>query len=169
MEKKREKPLSPDIKRRLAKLSGREYGFLRTLAEHSFLDLNPVERLLSDAVMDRLTLAQRYLAFARGLALDSEFHGRQMISRGYYAMHHAARAVIFATRRGNITSHEGVIKEIGRTLGQGPADLLARQLGLRNDVEYEVYLRFDVIRLAEESLVVATEFIENCAAYLARR
>ena len=169
MAEKQDKLSSPELIRRLAKISGREYGLLRILAKHSLVDMSPVQKLLTGVVTDRMSLAQQYLAFAQDIPLESEFHGRQVISRGYYAMHHAARAVIFASKRQDITSHEGVIKEIVRILGQELARILVGQLDLRNEVEYEVYPRSDIVELAQESLLIVTKFIENCIAYLERR
>lgn len=168
MVNKQDKLSSLELTRRLTEISGREYGLLRTLAQHSLVDLSSVQRLLTGIVTDRMTLAQQYLAFAQDIALESEFYGRQVISRGYYAMHHAARAVIFATRRQDITSHAGVIKESGRILRPEWARILVGQLDLRNDVEYEVYPRSNAVELAQESLLIATKFIENCLAYLER-
>lgn len=154
---------------RLARLTGREYGLLRQLADAGLLDIEPIEALLDQVTMDRIELAREYLTFAQSIALDSELHGRQVISRSYYAMHHAARAVIFATTRQDITSHEGVIREIRRRLGDQAADALESQLNLRNDVEYEVYPRVNVIELAQESRETARRFIAECEAYLAGR
>lgn len=125
--------------------------------------------MLDHSVRDRIELARQYLAFAQSIALASECHGRQVISRSYYAMHHAARAVVFAVTRQDITSHEGVIREIRRRLGEHAADLLERQLNLCNDVEYEVYPRVTVMALSQEACEVAAEFITDCETSLTRR
>lgn len=158
-----------DMLWRLARLSGREYGLLRQLSDAGLLDIGPIETLVNQTVTDRMDLARQYLAFAQSIALASEFNGRQVISRSYYAMHHAARAVIFAITRQDITSHEGVIREIRRRLGEQAADALETQLNLRNDVEYEVYPRVDVINLAQEARNTAAEFIADCEAHLVGR
>ena len=155
--------------RRLARLGRGEYGLLRQLADDGLVDLEPIEALLNQSVTDRLNLARQYLAFAQSIALDSEFHGRQVISRSYYAMHHAARALILHTTRQDVTSHEGVIRQIRRHLGAPEADSLANCLNLRNSVEYEVYPRMNVIALAQEASNAAEQFIVACEAHLVGR
>ena len=77
-------------------------------------------------------------------------------------MHHAARAVIFATRRCDLTSHEKVIKTIGKLLGSDMADLLLEQLNVRNTVEYELFAPDDIRELAKKSVHKAKEFINKC-------
>ena len=161
--------MNPELMRRVAKISGREYGFLRSLAEDSYLNLDAVEGLLKKVVADRMELARQYLNFAKAIRDDSEFHFRQIISRGYYAMHHAARAVIFESRREDIASHEDIIREIERIFGRETSKILKEQLRLRNNVEYEVYIKFDIEDLAQQSVLIATDFVSKCDDYLKRR
>ena len=131
-------PTDVILLRRLSGLSGLEYGLLRTLARNEYLELEPVEALLRKVCMERMNLARGYLEFAATIRLTSTLDARQVISRSYYAMHHAARAVVFATRREDVTSHEGVIKAIERTFDETTSIALREQLWVRNSVEYEV-------------------------------
>ena len=154
---------------RVAKMTGREYGLLRALAEGSYLDLMPVEDLLKNAVADRIALASGVLKFAQAIPVDSDLNCRQVISRTYYAMHHAARAIIFESAHDDVTSHEEVIGEMKSILGKKASETLKQQLRLRNAAEYEIYLRFDLQGEARQALSVAADFIKACEEYLKGR
>jgi uncharacterized protein (UPF0332 family) len=109
------------------------------------------------------------LEFAAAIDPISQFNARQVISRGYYAMHHAARAVVFATMRTDVTSHAGVIKAIEGILGEAASISLREQLRARNSVEYEVYPHFDPIARARHSLDTSAAFLDQCKAHLEGR
>lgn len=157
------------ILRRLSELSGSEYGLLRTLAQREYLELEPIEALLKRVSVERMRLARQYFEFAAAIDLVSPFNARQVISRSYYAMHHAARAVVFAARRTDVTSHEGVVKAIEHILGEATSISLKEQLRARNSVEYEVYPHFDPIARARQSLRTSSAFLDRCGAYLEER
>jgi uncharacterized protein (UPF0332 family) len=156
--------------RRITEITSREYGLLRDLADNSYLALQPIEELIQQVVTDRLQLAQEYLDFAASIDNTSPFNGRQIISRSYYAMHHAARAVIFEMRRQNIRAHEAVITEIAQILGTDASRTLEAQLRLRNSVEYEVYLpNFDFSSQPADALNIATAFLQDCQNFIQER
>src|SRR6185312_15237611 len=59
----------------------------------------PIPDLIRQAASDRLTLAGDHLRRGDNALLNAEF--RFAISRHYYAMYHAARAIVFAANRGD--------------------------------------------------------------------
>ena len=157
------------LKRWISKLSAQKYGFIKDLVSHSLMTLDEVDGLISELVAERMNLSHQYFEFATSIQPDSSLLCRQIISRCYYSMHHAARAVIFATRRGDLTSHEKVIKAIGKLLGNDMADLLFEQLNVRNTVEYELFAPDDIRKLAKKSVNKAREFIKKCDLYIKER
>ena len=132
--------MNEQLLRRITELTSEEYGLLRELSDNSYLDLQPVEDLIGQIVADRLGLAEDYLDFAASIDNTSPVNCRQIISRSYYAMHHAARAVIFDTRRRDVRSHEAVVAQTAQIMGTAASETLNSQLRLRNRIEYEVYL-----------------------------
>lgn len=162
-------PADMTVLRRLSELSGSEYGLLRALSQHKYLEIEPIEALLKRVSIQRLQLARQYFEFAAAIDLVSPFNARQVISRSYYAMHHAARAVVFVARRTDVTSHAGVVKAIEDILGETASISLKEQLRSRNSVEYEVYPHFDPIARARHSLCTSATFLDQCEAHLEGR
>jgi len=158
-----------ELKRWISKLTAQKYGFIKDLANHSLMTLDEIDSLISELVAERMNLSHQYFEFATDIQPDSSLLCRQIISRCYYSMHHAARAVIFATRRGDLTSHEKVIKAIGKLFGSDMADLLLEQLNVRNTVEYELFAPDDIRELAKKSVNKAREFIKKCDLYIKER
>ena len=107
---------------------------------------------------DRLALADAYLDHARGCDLGNGAECRQVISRAYYAAHHAGRAAAYEVRRRDVATHEGVIAEVRQMLGERPAGVVRELHRLRNQVEYELYLpRLDARARAEAALAQANQ------------
>ena len=153
----------------LSRFSGQQYGVVRSLANQSLVDVETVDDLLAEIVDKRMKLSRQYFEFASGIQPESNFLCRQIISRSYYAMHHAARAVIFATRRDNLRSHEKVIKAIGQLFGNETAKLLADQLDGRNNVEYGLIIPDKISEMAKDSIDKAKNFIQYCESYIKER
>jgi uncharacterized protein (UPF0332 family) len=162
--------VNEQLLKRITEITSREYGLLRELSDHSYFDLQPVEDVIHQIVAERLKLAQDYLDFAASIANTSPSNCRQIISRSYYAMHHAARAVIFETRRMDIRSHEAVIAEIAKIMGVDASRTLDIQHKLRNNVEYELYLPgLDFQSASANSLNIASAFYQNCQDFIRKR
>ena len=155
---------------RMGTISGMEYGLLAALGKGEVLDQGDVEDLLRKVEEDRLALAQGYLTFAQAVGLDSGMQCRQVISRCYYAMHHAARAVIYQVKRKDVPSHEGVIVGIGKVMDEDAKRTLRQQHKLRNQVEYEVYLpELDLVQEAQKARSAAARFVGQCQHFLEAR
>lgn len=162
--------MNEQLLKRITEITGEEYGLLRELSDNSYLDLQPVDTLIHQVVTDRLKLAQDYLDFAASITNTSPSNCRQIISRSYYAMHHAARAVIFETRRMDIRSHEAVVTEIAQIMGADASRTLYAQLRLRNNIEYELYLPgLDFQSASTNSLNLASTFLQNCQDFIRER
>ncbi|MBI1922963.1 hypothetical protein HYR99_01800 [Candidatus Poribacteria bacterium] len=162
--------MNEQLLKRITEITSKEYGLLRELSDNSYLDLQPVEDAIHQIVAERLKLAQDYLNFASSIANTSPSNCRQIISRSYYAMHHAARAVIFETRRRDNRSHEAVITEIAQIMGADVSVTLKAQLDLRNSVEYELYLlNFDFQGKSTSSLGIASAFFQSCQEFIRKR
>ena len=104
-----------------------------------------------------------------GLLLD---HGEleDAVSRAYYAMFHAARAILFSgglvakTHRGTISAFgERVVKR--GLLGEEYADMLRRAFDLRQRSDYELYAELGE-ELARQTLKDAERFVEKARELL---
>jgi uncharacterized protein (UPF0332 family) len=125
---------------------------------------------VQQVVEDRLALAEAYLEHAQACDLQRDPECRQAISRAYYAMHHAGRAVVYEVRRRDVATHEGVIAEVGQILDEKAAGAVRELHRLRNQVEYELYLPgLDLRAEAEAALSQANEFLKECRAFVAGR
>lgn len=113
-------------------------------------------------------LAGGKLKAAQSYVLDAHF--RSSISRSYYAMYHAARAVTFAFHQGDDFERHIILP---RNL---PSDLDGRaqreiQLTearlLRNQADYDPYPSADLDweQDARKSLVLASDFLNVCEDY----
>jgi len=162
--------VNEQLLKRITEITNKEYGLLRELSDNSYLELQPVEDAIHQIVAERLKLAQDYLDFAASIANTSPSNCRQIISRSYYAMHHAARAVIFEIRRRDNRSHEAVITEIAKIMGADVSVMLKAQLDLRNSVEYELYLPgLDFQMASTNSLNIASTFCLGCQEFIRER
>jgi uncharacterized protein (UPF0332 family) len=125
----------------------------------------PLARLIQQTVSDRLMLAGEHLRAGDQLILATQY--RSAISRHYYAMYHAARAVVFAENRGDDYEHHSVLP---RNLPLSMKDRSFRENELiearllRNQADYDVYPMgpagwdSDARSLA----VIAGEFVQAC-------
>jgi len=159
-----------ELLQRLSSLSGREYGLLETLVRAGGVEADQLHQWVQQVVDDRLALAEAYLGHAQACDLQRDPECRQAISRAYYAMHHAGRAVVYEVRRRDMATHEGVIAEVGQILDEEAASAVRELHRLRNQVEYELYLPgLDLRPEAEAALSQASEFLKECRAFVAGR
>lgn len=76
----------------------------------------------------------------------------------------------YAVRRRDVTTHEGVIAEVGQILGSEASAGVRELHRLRNQVEYELYLPwFDLQAEAEAALAQAGEFLSTCRVFVSER
>jgi len=100
----------------------------------------PIDEILRLVVSDRLKLAGDHLTAGDSLVLASHF--RSAISRYYYAMYHAGRAIVFATEHGDDYERHS---EMPRHLPPGLSDrshweaALTDARLLRNQADYDPY------------------------------
>jgi len=159
-----------ELLQKLSALSGREYGLLETLVEAQFLGREQLVQWVQQIVGDRLALAEAYLGHAQACDLSQDTECRHAISRAYYAIHHAGRAVVYEVRRRDVPSHEGVIHGVREILGAEAGDVMRELHQLRNQVEYELYLPWlDLQAEAEAAINLADRFLSTCRAFVANR
>ena len=81
-----------------------QYKQLRDLAavHYGAVSIAAVDQAMRDGVDKRLQLAQDFLSFSESLlsfsGANSEIANRNAVSRSYYAVHHAVRALLFEER-----------------------------------------------------------------------
>lgn len=100
----------------------------------------PLATYIRQTVSDRLTLAGSQLHVGDQLILGGSF--RSSISRHYYAMYHAARAVVFAVEQGDDhEKHSELPRHLPQAMqnvAQHEAELTDARL-LRNKADYDIY------------------------------
>lgn len=108
-----------------------------------------------------LLRAERALSSAKLLLKHGELE--DAVSRAYYAMFHAARAVLFSkgvkakTHRGTISLFgEHIVKK--GVLDEEYADVLRKTFDLRQKSDYELYAELDE-ELVEETVKNAEKFV----------
>lgn len=110
-----------------------------------------------------LLRAEKALRSAKLLEENGE--PEDAVSRAYYAMFHAARAILFSkgvkakTHRGTISLFgEKIVKE--GVLSRKFADMLRKALDLRQKSDYELYAELNE-ELVEEVIKNAGKFVEK--------
>jgi len=118
-----------------------------------------------------LDRASSRLRVAKKLLKDGELE--DAISRGYYAMCHAAKALLLV-KGSNPKTHEGVLREIGRLYvktGELPVRAgrsLAKAKALREKSDYAPIFRAER-DVADQMIREAEEFIALTRVYLTKR
>ena len=128
----------------------------------------PVAQLLQQVVTDRLLLAGEHLRSGDHLLLGTQY--RSAISRHYYAMYHAARAIVFAENRGD--DHERH-NELPRNLPSALPDSTTRETELmdarllRNQADYDAYPinESEWATDARALSVTAANFLQECETF----
>jgi len=107
--------------------------------------------------------AEKALKSAKLLEENGELE--DAVSRAYYAMFHAARALLFS-RGINAKTHKGTISLFGEKIvkqgivSEEYADMLRKAFDLRQKSDYEIYAEINV-ELAKEVIKNAEQFIER--------
>ena len=122
-----------------------------------------------DFVQASLKLSDRALEGARVLLNEGEFFGA--ISRAYYAIFHASRAVLYS-KGINSKTHSGLVSLFGKhviqkgTMPKEFAGILAKALDMRQKSDYEVFTEFEetevrnLINDAEKFVRAAKELLK---------
>lgn len=125
----------------------------------------PVSQMVRQATSDRLALAGEHLRAGDHALLGNRF--RSSISRHYYAMYHAARAVVFAVTTGDDHERHSVLpRNLPVALAnqsQRENELTAARL-LRNEADYDPYPanESDWGQDARTLSVTAADFVQDC-------
>lgn len=110
-----------------------------------------------------LLRAEKALRSARLLVEHRELE--DAVSRAYYAMFHAARAILFS-KGARAKTHRGTISLFGENivkkgiLSEEFADMLRKAFDLRQKSDYEIYAELNE-ELVEEVIKNAEKFIEK--------
>jgi uncharacterized protein (UPF0332 family) len=100
----------------------------------------PLTGMIRQATSDRMTLSGEHLRVGDALILAQQY--RSSISRHYYAMYHAARAIVFAVMRGDDYQRHN---DLPRNLPPTMTDVATREVELtaarllRNEADYDPY------------------------------
>ena len=106
-----------------------QYYQLRNLSDihQGAVDVAEIDKAMREGVAKRLALANEFLLFSEYLVssgASSEIANRNAVSRAYYAVHHAIRALLLFEERGDVDGHSESIK--------AACDLLKRNSAARN-------------------------------------
>jgi len=107
----------------VSKLSGEENQTLRKFSQlHSQLVTTGVlDAAIDHVVTDRMAFAHDFLAHATAdLAIGGEMSSRNALSRGYYAVHHAVRAVLLYDLKQDFFGHFEAIDSFNARLQAKP-------------------------------------------------
>jgi uncharacterized protein (UPF0332 family) len=120
--------MTPEFLEYFDRLSEGDCRLLEHLERHGHLSNLTLADLVEALVRARLALAQEHLDFAAALDPLIPDHRRQIISRAYYCMHHAGRALLLLEERQETTGHKQTIEKLARMFRRDPVG--ARQVDL---------------------------------------
>lgn len=163
------KNISDSLLKNFERLSSEKYQLLHSLAEEGLFTSTYLESLIENATIKRYNLALSFCESANSINIKTDMDARNIISRNYYGMYHAARAVIFHYYRYDRDNHKEVSKFIKRLLGTDYGDILKEWRDYRNKADYSAYPQIDYTDYAKESIKVAKEFLSKCKEYLQER
>jgi uncharacterized protein (UPF0332 family) len=130
-----------------------------------------IEQLRHRAVVDRISLAESFVVAASKLAKARPVQHRSAISRYYYGMYHAARAIVYFAHNGDDHEAHAVLptkfpSDFPRAAHWQNELKLARFQ--RNEADYEIYfLKPGPLSVATADLAFKVpQFIDVCRAYL---
>jgi uncharacterized protein (UPF0332 family) len=153
----------------LQHLTSSQDVLLHRLVNLGYLTHDQVNELVNRLVGDRLAKAEDYLAFAHQLNAESALHQPQIVSRCYYAMYHAARAVILQFRRADLDDHDRLPAILGQVIGASYGEMLGRWRKARNQADYSPYKATDLAQQATAVLDDANNLLTACRLFLQSR
>ena len=133
-----------------------------------------IDELRVKVVQDRLKLSQQFLDDARAMRRARPSHHRSAVSRAYYSLYHAARAVAYFVHKGDDFQDHAVLPS--KLPGDFPRqanwqnELASARLD-RNEADYEPYPRKDSAYAATSAAVTAQAeaFLTIVRRYLRRK
>jgi uncharacterized protein (UPF0332 family) len=153
----------------LQRLTSSQGALLYRLVDLGYLTQTQVDELINGLVADRFEKAADYLAFAQQLDSDVSLNQPHIISRCYYAMYHAARAIVLHIRRADLDDHNRLPIALGQALGTDHGDILGRWRETRNQIDYSPYEPADLGRQAQTALRDAANLLTACRDELQKR
>lgn len=170
-----------------------QYASLRELDNLSpgLVDLAAVNQAINVSVEQRMLLARDFLTFSQNLVTlttEDEMANRNAVSRAYYAVHHAVRALLLFEERGDVDGHREAIEAVCALLKRNPAvrsklgetqvfreaflDLLDR----RHLADYHPFgtnvpneAPLDFAKAAQEAIDFAQKVVEKADEYIAQK
>ncbi|MFQ6055543.1 MAG: hypothetical protein ACE5J3_06145, partial [Methanosarcinales archaeon] len=85
---------------------------------------------------------------------------RNVISRSYYAMYHAARACVYYAKKVDEEDHIKLAKKVYVVLGKECESIFTNLRPIRNIVEYYPYVKENLAESAENSLIDCNIFLK---------
>lgn len=130
-----------------------------------------IGRLRELACIDRIEFAVRFLDAARQASLNPTPAYRLVLNRSYYAMYHAARAVVFFIHGGDDhEKHSELPRQLPKDFPNRPqweSDLTGARVR-RNEADYGPYPKDETLfsLAATSQLALAEQFVPLASSYL---
>ena len=153
----------------LQRLTPSQGVLLYRLVDLGYLTQAQANALIDQLVSDRFGKAVDYLGFARQLDPGVSLNQAHIISRCYYAMYHAARALVLHVRRADVDDHARLSLALGRVIGADYGDVLGQWREFRNQVDYSPYAPADSASRATTALSDAAALLAACRDELQNR
>ena len=153
----------------LQRLTPSQGALLYRLVDLGYLTQAQVDELINRLVSDRFAKALNYLSFAQQLDSGIILNQPHIISRCYYAMYHAARALVLHVRRADMDDHERLSVALGQVLSTNYGDVLGQWREMRNQVDYSPYAPADLAGRATTALSEAIALLTACRDELQNR
>lgn len=153
----------------LQQLTSSQGILLYRLVDLGYLTRVQVDQLINRLVRDRMAKATDYLTFAQQLDASLPLHQPHIISRCYYVMYHAARALALHVRRSDLDHHGRLPAILTKELGTNYGKLLADWRDKRNHLDYSPYPPADLAKQTVTAVSDASSFLTVCRDYLQNR
>jgi uncharacterized protein (UPF0332 family) len=159
----------------LQKLTGAQSKTIYDLVKLGLIESKKIGELINEMVKERFKKGKAYIEFASKLNINSPEEQTHIVSRNYYGIYHLARAVVFHTSRTDVKDHKPLsdeftkIVKLDKTKAEFIAEKLAKWREIRNNVDYEPYLPYDIVKICEESNSDARKILDICEQYLKER
>jgi uncharacterized protein (UPF0332 family) len=153
----------------LQRLSSTQAALLYRLIDLGYLTQSQVDTLINQLVVDRFTKALDYWYFAQQLDTNIALNQPHIISRCYYAMYHATRALVLHVHRSDMDSHERLPVLLNQILTTRQGDILNRWREVRNQIDYSPYLPADLTAQVLSALNDTNDLVTACQSELRNR
>jgi len=153
----------------LQRLTPSQGVLLYRLVDLGYLTTAQVDELVNRLVGDRFAKATDYLTFAQQLDASVTLNQPHIISRCYYAMYHAARALVLHVRRADLDDHDRLPAALGQILGTDYGDVLGQWREVRNQADYSPYAPADLASQVVTAVSDANLLLTACRDYLQNR